>query len=48
MMWQNEGGWIGLGVSALSLALAFVIRRVFVKILKGSAPSPDQELQKDE
>ena len=48
MMWQDEGSWIALGVSALFLALAFVMHRVFVKILKGSAPSPDQELQKDE
>jgi len=43
-MWQDPGTWIALGVSALFVVAAFVLHRVFVKILKnGSEPPPDHE-----
>jgi len=41
-MWHDSGTWIALGVSALFIAAAFVMHRVFVKILKtgSNEPSP--------
>jgi len=41
-IWQDEGTWIALGVSALFLVAAFVMHRVFVKVLKSGVP-PQQE-----
>ena len=37
-MWQDEGTWIALGISALFLAVAFGMHLVFKKILKEPAP----------
>ena len=37
-LWQDEGIWIALGISALFLVAAFVMHRVFVKVLKSGAP----------
>ena len=31
---QNEGAWIALGMSAMFVVAAFVMHRVFLKILK--------------
>ena len=47
-MWQDEGTWIALGVSALFLVAALVMHRVFKKILKGPAPEKREQLSKDE
>ncbi|HOZ94655.1 MAG TPA: hypothetical protein PKZ79_09695 [Ottowia sp.] len=47
-MWQDEGTWIALGISALFLVAALVMHRVFVKILKNPAPDERKELSKDE
>ena len=47
-MWRDEGLWIALGVSLLTLVAAVVMHRVFVKILKQAAPDKREELQKDE
>ena len=47
-MWQDEGAWIALGVSALSLVAALVMHRVIKKILKGPPPDQREQLSKDE
>ena len=47
-MWQDEGTWIALGISALFLVVAFVMHGVFKKILKGPAPEKREQLSKDE
>lgn len=47
-MWQDEGAWIALGVSALFLVAALVMHRVFMKILKGQPPDQREQLLKDE
>ena len=47
-MWQDEGTWIALGVSALFLVAALVMHRVFMKILKGPPPDQREQLLKDE
>ena len=41
-IWQDEGAWIALGVSALFLVVAVVMHRVFVKVLQSGVP-PQQE-----
>ena len=47
-MWQDEGTWIALGISALFLVAAAVMHRVFVQILKKPAPDEREELSKNE
>ena len=47
-IWQDEGTWIALGVSLLFLVAAFVLHRVFVKILKTPVPDNPNELSKNE
>ena len=47
-MWQVEGTWIALGVSALFLVAALVMHRVLKKILKGPPPDQREQLSKDE
>ena len=47
-MWQDEGTWIALGVSALFLVAALVMHRVCKKILKGQPPDQREQLSKDE
>ncbi len=37
-IWQDEGTWIALGISALFLVAGIVMHRVFVKVLKAGAP----------
>lgn len=44
-MWQDEGTWIALGVSAVFIVAGIVMHRVFVKILKGG---PADAEKKDE
>ena len=41
-IWQDEGTWIALGISALFLVVALVMHRVFVKVLQSGVP-PQQE-----
>ena len=47
-MWQDEGTWIALGVSALFLVAALVMHRVLKTILKGPPPDQREQLSKDE
>ena len=47
-MWQDEGTWIALGVSALFLVAALVMHRVFMKILRSRPPDEREELSKNE
>jgi len=43
-IWSDVGTWIALGVSALFLVAAFVLHRVFVKVLKqGSQTEPTEK-----
>ena len=35
---HDEGAWIAIGVSVLFLVAAFVMHRVFVRILKNGTP----------
>ena len=37
-IWQDEGTWIALGISALFLVAGIVMHRVFVNVLKSGAP----------
>ena len=41
-LWQDEGTWIALGISALFLVAAFLMHRVFVKVLKSGAPAQQE------
>lgn len=41
-LWQDEGTWIALGISALFLVVAFAMHRVFVHVLK-SGSKAEQE-----
>ena len=45
VMWQDEGAWIALGVSALFVVAGLLMHRVFVKILKQPAPEAQQPPQ---
>ena len=47
-MWHDEGTWIALGVSVLFLVAAFVMHRVFMKILSSPALDERKELSKNE
>jgi len=38
-LWSDSGTWIALGVSVLTLVVAWAMHRVIVKVLK--APPPD-------
>jgi hypothetical protein len=42
-MWRDAGAWIALGVSALFVVVAWVMHRVFVRILKNCATEPAQK-----
>lgn len=46
-MWQGEGVWIALGVSALFVVVGLVMHRIFVRILKNGATEPAQEKNHD-
>ena len=41
-LWQDEGTWIALGISALFVVVAIVMHRVFVNVLQSGQP-PQQE-----
>ena len=45
-LWQDEGTWIALGISALFLVAAVVMHRFFLKVLKSGSPA--QQEQTDE
>jgi hypothetical protein len=50
---QNEGAWIAIGVSLVFLVAAWVMHRVFLRILKNPVPttlpdSPDTPNAKPE
>jgi len=39
-MWQGEGAWIALGVSALFVVVGLMMHHIFVRILKNGATEP--------
>lgn len=39
-MWRDTGIWIALGISALFVVVAFVMHRVFLKILTNGSVEP--------
>ena len=39
-LWQGEGAWISLGVSALFIVVGLVMHRVFINILKSGSQEP--------
>ena len=41
-LWQDEGTWIAIGISALFLVAAVVMHRVFVNVLKSGADAPQE------
>jgi len=41
-LWQGEGAWIALGVSALFIAVGLMMRRIFIHILKNGSQEPTQ------
>jgi hypothetical protein len=43
-MWQDAGAWIALGVSAGFLVVAWLMHRIFVRILKNGATEPEQKV----
>ena len=47
-MWQDEGIWIALGVTLVTLVAAALMHRVFVKILKQPAPDRREEPSRNE
>ncbi|WP_439114771.1 hypothetical protein [Hydrogenophaga sp.] len=38
---QNEGAWIAIGISLVFVVAGWVMHRVFLRILKNPAPSPE-------
>lgn len=44
MLWSDPGTWIALGVSALFVLAAFVLHRVFIRVLKQEpVDTPEQK-----
>lgn len=41
-LWQGEGAWIALGVSALFIVVGLVMHRIFINILKNGSQEPTQ------
>jgi hypothetical protein len=41
-LWQSEGAWIALGVSALFIVVGLVMHRVFINILKKGSEEPSK------
>lgn len=41
-LWQTDGAWIALGVSALFIVVGLVMHRVFINILKNGSQEPPQ------
>ncbi len=40
-MWHGPGAWIAIGISFLFIVVGIAMHRVFVKVLKQGAPTPD-------
>lgn len=47
-LWHDEGLWIALGVTLVTIVAALVMRHVFIQILKKPPPDARKELAKDE
>ena len=41
-LWQGEGAWIALGVSAVFIVVGLVMHRIFINILKNGSQEPTQ------
>lgn len=41
-LWQGEGAWIALGVSALFIVVGLVMHRIFINILKNGSQESTQ------
>lgn len=39
-LWQGEGAWIALGISALFIVVGLVMHRIFINILKNGSQEP--------
>ncbi|HMS27525.1 MAG TPA: hypothetical protein PKC80_09155 [Burkholderiaceae bacterium] len=46
-VWQDEGAWIAIGISVLFLVAAFVMHRVFVRILKNGTSDAQSGVAKE-
>jgi hypothetical protein len=42
-VWRDEAAWISGGISALFVPVAWLMHRIFVRILKNGATEPEQE-----
>lgn len=42
-LWQDEGTWIALGISALFLVASFFMHRLFVSVLKSGATKQQKD-----
>ncbi len=38
---NTDGAWLAIGISVFFLVVGLLMKRVFVKVLKNSAPLPD-------
>jgi hypothetical protein len=47
-LWQDEGTWIAIGVTVVTLIAALAMHRVFSKILRSRPPEAREELSKNE
>ena len=41
-LWQGEGAWVALGVSAVFIVVGLVMHRIFINILKNGSQEPTQ------
>ncbi|MDR1969392.1 MAG: hypothetical protein LBQ32_12015 [Burkholderiaceae bacterium] len=47
-LWQDEGTWIAVGVTVVTLIAALAMHRVFIKILRARPPDQHEETSKNE
>jgi hypothetical protein len=41
-LWQGEGAWVALGVSAVFIVVGLVMHRIFINILKNGSQESTQ------
>jgi hypothetical protein len=41
-LWQGEGAWVALGVSAVFIVVGLVMHRIFINNLKNGSLEPTQ------
>jgi NhaP-type Na+/H+ or K+/H+ antiporter len=47
-IWHDEGTWIALGVTLITVVVALAMHRVFVKILRSPPPDEHNQASQDE